>query len=665
MNVAINGKTVHLPGWTDLKNLFVDRLKPKQRERGYREILGVGSSNTDWNISMIGEDSDVWQNAWLLCSRMRDLFRTNPVMIKAREMLLANVYGENGIMLRMKVKETEDRVVNTPDEKWALIEYERRINRLRTWAEKNLGKSIEQYRAYKLADAMDRSNADDILTRKATIQVGDPDIFANLLIERRWAEWQRSEFCDMRGKRNYHSLRQLRFINGFRDGDMFIRVIRNGAPTQKNPLNKFGLTLQLISAEWCDRFYNTVLPNGNVVIMGIEYEMTDWGIGKPVAYYFIRRQPRDWQFSVPASFNFTTGNLHVRIGADEIIHYARPVDVDSTRPAPWAAAIIPKARQLDQYELAEVIAAREQACKTGFYTSTVLPEGGFAQTAGLEIPDPKRCQTEAAAPGETIPLEWGVDYKERNPTHPNGNFENFRKGMGQSISAGIPGGDYNVLFNDLSNINFSAGRLGRLDTNETSKMIQRFDIDVAERPIFETWLEMSLITGAIQLPLVKLEKFNKPVFQGRRWAQVDEVKAINAAALRIANKLSSRSRECAEEGIDFEDNAFELAEEEMLLEELGLESKTTVEGNTSPVDATDTATEGADEGTNAPAGGTNKPSPVKKPAKSQNGNGHSSESLERITVVPITIGKKIKTTRLVRDENNRITGTTQTEESDD
>lgn len=604
---------MRLPSIWELADLFRNpkTIRPA-RERGYREVIGVGANNADWSISMLGEDSDVWQNAWLLCSRMRDLMRTCPMIVKVREMLWTNVFGENGIMLRSKIKETEDRVVNTPDEKWAIIHYERRVNRIRKWAERKLGIEIDSYRALKLADQMERSSDDSVIRGKATVQVGNPDIYANLLVERRWAEWQQARYCDLRGTRNYHCLRQLRFINAFRDGDVFIRLIRDGTPTDKNPLNKFGFAIQLIAAEWCDRFYNTVLPNGNVVIMGIEYGMTDWGIGRPIAYYFIRRQPRDWQFSVPASFNFSGGTLHQRIEAEDIIHYARPVDVDGTRPAPWAASIIPKVRQLDQYELAEVISAREQACKTGFYTSTVLPEGGWAQMPTL--PDPSKCPTEPAAPGETVPLEWGVEYKERNPTHPNGNFENFRKAMGQSISAGVPAGDYNVMFNDLANISFSSGRLGRLDTNETSKMLQRFDIDFAERIIFEAFLEMSLITGAIPLPITKFEKFNKPLFQGRRWAQVDEVKAINAAALRIANKLSSRSRECAEEGIDFEDNAFELAEEEMLLEELGLDSTTTVESN--PVGGTD----GSDD-PNADGGGTTKPSVTKKPGSTSNGAG--------------------------------------------
>jgi len=583
------------------------KRKPEPKRRGYSELVsGNRSSNADWNVTILGEDADVWQNAWLLTSRMRDLFKTNPIFIKYREILWANIFGENGIMLRMKIKELEDRVVFSTPEKMALIAYERRINRLREWASQRDGRERSTCRAYQLADVMDRSKPEDILERQAKIQVGDPDVFANLLIESAWAEWQRPEFCDMRGYRNYHLLRQLRLINGVRDGDFFIRMVRE--PT----INKFGFTLQPISAEWCDRFYHLeATTQGNVIIMGIEYESTPYGIGKPIAYHFIKRQPNDWRFTLAGVFNFNSGGLHVRVEAKDVLHYARPVDSDSTRPAPWASSCIPKSRQLDQYELAEVIAAREQACKTGFYYSDVLPEGGGAQLD--EVPNPASSPTEPAAPGSAIPLEWGVKYMERNPTHPTGNFSLFRKGMGQSTSAGMPGGDYNVLFNDLENINFSAGRLGRLDTNEMSKMIQRFDIDTAERPIFEAWLEMAIVAGAIPLPLVKLNKFNKPVFQGRRWAQVDEIKAINSAALRIANKLSSRNRECAEEGVDFEENAIELAEEEMLLESLGLESNMTVEHEPAAQPAEDVGD------TSAATGGTTKPSATTKPAKSDNG----------------------------------------------
>lgn len=587
----------------EARNLeIVDRQTGDMSQRGLRELVSVGGVNSDWQINTLTSDSEIWQNAYLLTARMRDLFQCNPIFIKYRELLWANVFGSNGIMLRMKITETNDRVVYSADEKSYLVAWERRINRLRNFAANKAGTNAEEYRAFHLADNLERSKLDDVIRGKASVLVGQPDLYANMIFEAGWKDWQRAEYCDTRKSRGYNSMRQLRLINGARDGDCFIRHIEDPK------VNKYGYTQQLISAEWCDRFYNSILPNGNVVIMGIEYQMSPWGIGEPVAYYFIKRQPMDWQFSVPGSFNFSSGNMHERIAAREIIHYCRAVDAEGTRPAPWAASAIPSARQLDQAMLAEVIAWRESACKTGFLYSDIMPQGGF-QAGDFTPPNVKKSlPPQGLSPGEVHALEYGVKFQANDPMHPNSNVDQFRKSEGRNIAAGMPGGDYNTLFNDLENINFSAGRLGRLDTNEMSMNLQEWDIAKAERPTFERWQEMALITGAIPLPLAKKEKFRRPVFQGRRWAQVDEVKAANASALRIANKQRSRTKEAADLGIDFSENAIEMAEEEMMLEELGLSTITTAEQVPIP-----TVLEDDDEAADDAATSTNKPEA--KPAK--------------------------------------------------
>ena len=534
--------------------------------RGYREAASVGGgANADWQLSMLGEDSDVWQNAWALTSRVRDLFRTNSTFVSYRETFWANVYGSNGIMLRSTVKENEDRVVHSADEKAAIRLFEERRDRVREFIASKHG--IE----FKQRSFLDIQGTNG--SRVATIKLGQPDVFARQIIERKWRDWQQAKYSDARGTRNYHTQRLLRGISAVRDGDFFIRMIRDMSAGFRAQ-NPYGFTLQMINAEWCDRFYNGQLPNGNEVRMGIEYQQNSWGLGKPVAYYFIKRQPNDWQFSIPGAFNFSGGQMHLRIAADEIVHCARPVDAEGTRPAPWVSSTIPKARQLDQYELAEVIAARAQACKTGVLYSDIVPEGG---TNGMEIDPKTSLPTQALSPGDIMALKYGVKYQEVNPTHPNGNAENFRKMMMRAQCAGMPGSSYPTMAHDYEAINFSAGRLARLDSNELFKVIQQWDIDVAENTIFENWLECALITGAIPLPLSKLDKFNSKTFQGRRWRGVDEVKEATAAALRIANKLSSRTRENADVGNDFEEICFELAEEEMLLEEFGLKTETTVE----------------------------------------------------------------------------------------
>lgn len=81
---------------------------------------------------------------------------------------------------------------------------------------------------------------------------------------------------------------------------------------------------------------------------------------------------------------------------------------------------------------------------------------------------------------------------------------------------------------------------------------------------------MALLTGAIRLPYTKFDKFNCPRFQGRRWDWVDPAKDAQGDVIRINNRLISRSRICEESGDDWEEILFEIAEEEMLMDELGL-----------------------------------------------------------------------------------------------
>jgi len=193
------------------------------------------------------------------------------------------------------------------------------------------------------------------------------------------------------------------------------------------------------------------------------------------------------------------------------------------------------------------------------------------------MPQPNQIPTQSFAPGETRGLPWGVKYQSNDPKHPNGNAEAFRMIMLRDQCAGMPGAAYSVIGGDYANINFSAGRLERLMYTEEWKLLQRNDIDVAERPIFEAWLEMSLITGAIPLPLAKYNKFNKPRFQGRRWDGVDPIKDATSAALRVANHISNLTIECADRGLDFDDVAIQRAEEKIVLNELGLTDVLTVE----------------------------------------------------------------------------------------
>lgn len=557
-----------------IKKKKTSKRRPKKApdqldERSFREI--IASAGGDWATGNLSLDAEVWTEFLPMLRASRDLWRTNPYIAKWQEQLAANVYGEAGIMFRSKIMETEDRVVYSADEKWALIAHEKKINELIDYANKRDGGTRGHYLAMKLAERLERATPESIMRGTALIEVGSPDVYANQRVEAAWSDWQRAEYCDRRGVRDYNTLRCLRLWSAARDGGHFIRMIRGGTD-----LNKYGFTLQHVNTEWCDPFYYvSETESGTTIRMGIEYEQDEWGIGKPVAYHFAKRQPRDWQHGGRYVGGYS--GERTRIKASEIIHYARYTDTDSTRPQPWAMSSIGNVRQLANYEVAEVVAARMQACVTTWLYADNLAEGGVA---GIPVDPVTLARQIRVAPGGMYGLPQGVKVDVKAPTHPNGNFGNYRKSMGQSIAAGLPGGDYNTIFNDLEGINFSAGRLGRLDKNEICRMLlSTFDIPVAERRIFENFLLQALIVNALPFTYSqpKYVKFNKPQFTGPGFDQVDEVKATQAAALRIANKFSNRTEEAAKMGVDFDDNCERLAQEEILLERYGLRMETTAQ----------------------------------------------------------------------------------------
>lgn len=531
--------------------------------RNYKEVSATDGINSDWAISAISQDADVWQNNFALRQRSRHLFDTDVYFQKYTEELFANVFGWNGYSLRMRIKETEDRVVYAPDEKGYLEGWQRRWDRVAEYVERKYGQRTLRKRTF--IRALDRELQREFGDRaSAQVQVGDLDVYAIKIIQDAFKEWQRREYCTVTKTLEYNETRNLRLLSAARDGDFFIRLVKDPR------INKFGFALQFINGEWCDYFLNVAADqtkNGNEIRMGVELD-AKWKF--PVAYWFIKRQPMDWQFSTPGAFNFAQGELHERIPAEEIIHYARRRYADSTRPAPWSASVIPKSRHLDKYEESEVVAARVAAMKMGFFKSTVDPTGG---TSVGEKADPTQAATLEAEPGSFQGLPWGVEFQGWEPNHPNGNFDLFRKGMLRAWCAGLPGANYNIIANDLEGVNYSSGRLGMLDERELWKLIQKFDIDIAEIPIFEAFLEMALMTGAIPLPLAKFKKFNQPIFRGRRWAWVDPLKEIEANALAIANKLTSRTRVIEDSDIDadFEEILFEQSEEQMMADELGMD----------------------------------------------------------------------------------------------
>lgn len=541
--------------------------------RGFSEVAGAGRQMSDWILSGISDDADLHQNWPNLIQKARDLFKLNPYMRKFRMDQIANVFGSEGITLQMKIKEEADRVVYAApvDGK-----YDPRQLAEKAWLEAKQ-RSREEWRQRAMAIQKRRPDFDSpflyqrqYLTEtttgqngstraKAAVKAGQPDLYANNLIERAWKRWQRAENCTVTRRFTYAQTRHHRITMFARDGSCYIRHVRGFK-------NEFKYAIQLIAAEWIDHQLNQELDNGHQIKMGIEYD--EWGA--VVAYYVIKREPGDWKRTYHSSYNRVSENRHERVDARDMIHYYEPDDPEVGESAPRIASVISKLRHLDKYSEAEVISARAEACKGGHYESTI-PGTDASDLADVieKIRTEGERLTQVVEPAMWKPLPFGWKANAHDPRHPSGNFGEFKKECLREICAGI-GDQYITFSGDLEGTSYSSGRIGSLDVRELWMLTQQFDIDTAEIPIFEAWLEMALASGAIPLPLTKIEKFKAAQFQGRRWPWVDPLKDAKADQMAIDSMLTSRTRICNENGDDFEEIIEEQAMEKILMEEAGL-----------------------------------------------------------------------------------------------
>lgn len=371
-------------------------------------------------------------------------------------------------------------------------------------------------------------------------------------IEEQWREWGMAETCTVDGRLCWPDLQRLMIQTWAQDGESIVRMV----PAFRN---RFGFALQLIDADQLDIEYNEepgVGPRGerrNEIRMGVEID----GWGRPVAYHVWSGHPSEYS---------SRGLQRIRIPASQIIHGYTLDRVGQTRGVPRFVGAMVKAKMLDGYEEAELVASRVAAAKGGWFYQDAESVGEPVFEDDEEGETPIRMEAE---PGVFDKLPPGWKFKEWDPQHPNNAFGGFQKNMLRAIASGL-GISYHVMANDLEDVNYSSIRAGTLAERDAWRTIQLWDLRHFHDRVYLEWLRWALTTGALDLPSMNRDRWKARKWQPRGWPWVDPEKDLRAAALAIRMGLDSRTRLAAEQGRDFADVVRELAEEERLAEEEGV-----------------------------------------------------------------------------------------------
>jgi lambda family phage portal protein len=365
-------------------------------------------------------------------------------------------------------------------------------------------------------------------------------------VNKLFAEWAGQ--CDSEGHLDFYGLQALAVRGMLESGDGLVRRRRrpesDGLPVP--------LQLQVLEVDHIDTTKNGVF-GGVEVFEGIGRN----GIGKVVEYWLLKRHP-----GAPNGMTMESA----AVPAVDVAHCFEKKRTQS-RGEPWGVAAIPALRDLAEYELAEIVRKKMEACVVGVVTGgdndeglTGIPVGENEQPGVYSV---RGAIVEKMQPGALYHARGGRDIKFTQPAA-TGSYDAYKVSMLHTIAAGfrVP---YSLLSGNLSKVNYSSGKLGLETYKRTIDELQwKIIIPMLLQPIWDWFCEAAYFAGKIKTRHVPVD-WSPP-----RFPSADEAKDITARVNAIRAGLLNPMTAIAETGYTPEEVIAGYVEWNALLDKHGL-----------------------------------------------------------------------------------------------
>ena len=145
------------------------------------------------------------------------------------------------------------------------------------------------------------------------------------------------------------------------------------------------------------------------------------------------------------------------------------------------------------------------------------------------------------------------------------------RAMLRGMSAGL-GISYSSISADMSQSNYSSSRLSLLEERDNWRSLQGWMIESFHQRIFNEWLDLAVLVGALNLPLYesKPELYRNVRWMPRGWGWVDPTKEVEAYKEAVRCGFTTLTQVIAEQGNDIDEVLLGLANEREQAQELGL-----------------------------------------------------------------------------------------------
>lgn len=403
--------------------------------------------------------------------------------------------------------------------------------------------------------------------------------------ERLFEQWM-SE-CDAGGRFDFFEMQEIAFRSYLVTGDSITLL-----PIVQTPKSeRFAFKLLMVeSHQLCNENHGMDTAKIKSGIQLGDYERPEG--------YWIRTQIYPEQWAMVPAFGEKSNRRNV-------IHLFRPDRPKSKRGIPIVSAIMELLKQFGRYTDSEVMAAVVQAAQSLFIRSN-NPDS--LDIGSLPAWDSDSRPSYKVGPGVINRLEQDEDIVPFSPQRPNPNFDGFIKTLllQVSMAVNVP---YEMLVKKYE-ASYSASRGARIDAERDWNARRKWFSRKWCQLVYEEWLYWMIANGNITAPGYIDDAgvrfaYSRAMWIGDSMGQLDPLKEVSAAKMRIDEGLSTRTQETAGlNGGSFEKNMGILKTEEQLAQEqLGrkLGGTNGTAGNTSMGDQAGQT--GGDAGNPADAGG--------------------------------------------------------------
>lgn len=336
-------------------------------------------------------------------------------------------------------------------------------------------------------------------------------------IKQVWKHWAESTECDWDGNNTFYGLQQLIMSEISESGDCLI-IRRRVKPTRFNPIP---IKIQVLEGDQLDHQKNFINAEG-YCRLGVQFNKE----GLKTGYWVWSSNPNDMAVN-------WTGIQSELISIDDVLQPFEVLRAGQVRGVPSGVSAFMKMSDFSDYEDAQLMRQKVAAAFAAFVRNHEFKTGEDQEL------------TEHIEPGIIQYLQQEEEITFSSPPPADG-YGEYSKKILQGIAAGYEI-TYEMLTMDYSNVNFTSGRMAKIDVSGRFRKLQ-YNLMVPQVcvPIWR-WFMDSLVMVGLTGVYVDCDASD---WTAPRVQQLDPVKETNARIAQISAGITTWSEIVREDGRD-------------------------------------------------------------------------------------------------------------------